>query len=134
MSELFPATMEEQIENHEELELSFENFHTYACINDLVGEQKITVPYSSILNKYRHYLKDTIEEIQLEDDEYYTYRQAPKALSLYLYDTTEYWANLLEINNCKSAMDFDKKIIKAYDPTQLRDMVNEILILEGVLT
>ena len=134
MSELFPAKMEEQIEYYKDLELNYEKLHTYACIHDVVGEQKITVPYSSILNKYRHYLESEIITIDLTDDEYHTYKQAPKALSLYLYDTTQYWANLLEINNCISAMDFDMKTVRVYNPSTIREMVNEILILEGVLT
>lgn len=130
-----PSTMEEQIEEGEQKELSFRTLHTFATIDDLVNEDELVVPFGSLLNKYRFFLKPLVTELPLNNDLYLRYRHAPKTLSLDLYDTTEYWASLLELNNCISIIDFDfEESIKVYDPTSIMDMVNEILILEQVIT
>lgn len=128
------ATMEEQVQNGEELELSFRNLHTYAKVENKVSEEDLIVPFGSLLNKYRHFLKDIIVETPLSHEEYLKYRFSPKKLSKDLYGTTEYWGSLLEINHCKSIVDFDKETINVYNPEDLPAMVNEILILEEVLT
>lgn len=129
-----PATIEEQILEGENNELSFRTLHTYANIENAVDEERLVVPFGSLLNKYRHFLKPLVTELPLNHTLYLKYRFSPKTLSLDLYDTTEYWASLMELNNCVSISDFDfEESIKVYDPTQILDMVNEILILEEII-
>lgn len=130
----FPASMEEQITNGESQELSFRTLHTYANVKNVVDEERLVVPFGSLLNKYRHFLKPLVRELPLNHTLYLKYRFSPKSLSLDLYDTTEYWASLMELNNCISISDFDfEESIKVYDPTQILGMVNEILILEEII-
>lgn len=127
------TTMEEQYQDGEKLELSFRNLHTYAKVENKVSEESLIVPFGSLLNKYRHFMKGIIEEVPLSHEEYLKYRFSPKKLSKDLYGTTEYWGSLLEINHCKSIVDFDKETVYVYNPQDLPAMVNEILILEEVL-
>lgn len=130
----FPTTMEQQIAEGEARELSFRTLHTYAKINNLVDEDALVVPFGSLLNKYRHFLKPLVRDFPLPHLLYLRYRYSPKALSFDLYGTTEYWASLMELNNCISISEFDfEESVKIYDPTKILDMVNEILILEEVI-
>ena len=67
------------------------------------------------------------------DDGIISHRYRPKMLSYDLYGTTELWFLLLNLNGCKSIMEFTPKKIKFYDPDRLKSYINEILVLEGIL-
>ena len=60
----------------------------------------ITIPNKS--------LDELLKAIDLYDDELSLYKYKPKKLSLDLYDTTELWSVLLELNNMYSVIDFCK--------------------------
>lgn len=130
---MFYNTIQDQIDSIEEEEISYRNFHTNAYINS--NGDIIKIPYKSILSEYREYFKDIIITAELTDPELYKYRYKPKLLSYDLYDTTELWSALLEINNMYSVIDFNlEKQPKIFHPEGLTEVLNEILILEGVLT
>lgn len=129
----FPATIEEQVEDMQGQELGYPQIHNYCTIDNLVSEETLLVPYSSLINKYRHFLTPYVGNFEVPADLRRAFRYAPKALSYYIYRTTEMWSVLLDLNNCKSTMDFDKEVYKVYDPYNITSMINEILILEGVI-
>nr|DAS58635.1 MAG TPA: hypothetical protein [Caudoviricetes sp.] len=130
----FPSTMEEQIEELTSEELNYRTIHNYVKIDDLVNEESLLVPHVSLINKYRHFLTPYVSEMELEGNTYQSIKYSPKLLSYILYGTTELWSCLLLLNNCKSVIDFDLKTVKIYNPDNIKDMINEILILEGVYT
>lgn len=109
-------------------------YHAMATImNDQTGEV-IKVPSMSLLNKYRWFLQEIVtNKIRLSDAEWRKYKCAPKSLSFDLYGTTEYWAALLELNNCLSIIDFTNRWVRVYDPKQINSYVNEIFIKEGLI-
>lgn len=113
-------------------ELSYRTLHAKATIQTSTKEQ-IQIPYMSLTNKYKDFLSEIVTEITLEGPEHRKYKCNPKGLSLYLYGTTEYWYSLLELNNMISIIDFNKNTIKVYDPTQIKSIINEIFILEGLM-
>lgn len=130
---VFAATIEDQIEDANGHQLAYRNLHTNAEIDNLVTEEKLVVPFGSIINKYRYFLKPLVLEIEFTHEMKMNYHYSPKRLSMDLYGTTEYWAALLELNNCKSVIDFNMDKVKVYDPDTILDMINEILILEEVI-
>lgn len=130
----FPTTIEEQVEELTSEELNYRTIHSYLEINDLVNEESLLVPHVSLINKYRHFLTPYVGEMEFDDNTFNQIKYSPKMLSYILYGTTELWPCLLQLNNCKSVIDFNKKTVKVYNPDYIKDMINEILILEGVYT
>lgn len=133
MSE-FKSTIKESVDDNSTKEINYRNLHTNCIIDDLKTERAILVPYMSLTNKYRHYLQPLIINTDVLDDVTLTYfRFSPKRLSQFLYGTTDFWYALMEINHCKSIMEFDKTSYNVYDPEELQDLINEILIKEEIL-
>lgn len=127
-------TIEEQIEEELDDNMTYRKLHTYVDVHDVESDTTVEIPYGSFTNQYRAYLKDIVSEIELDEDEYQQYRHNPQVLSYNLYGVTHYWAMLLELNHCKSRIDFDSRTVKVYDPLKLEDILSEILTKEGVLT
>ena len=75
-----------------------------------------------------------IVEKELDDKAIAEVRYKPKTLSYVLYGTTEFWNDILILNECKSIIDFTPKKIRYYDPNRLKTYLNQILILEGILS
>lgn len=130
---IIPATIIEQIDNVEELDISYRNLHEDMIINDPDKDYSIRVPFSSLITKYRHYLYDIIVTRELDNNEISKYKFNPKALSLDLYGTPELWDTLLFLNDCKSKIDFNPEIVSYYDPMRLKSYINEIMLTEHVL-
>lgn len=124
------ATISEQIEDIQSLELSYRVLHPIAHMHDAETDRTITIPFSSILNKYKDYFSTIIIEITLTPADYEKYKYKPKLVSDDYYDTTEFWDTILILNNCKSVIDFDKEKIKLYDPTKFKAYLNEVMIIE----
>lgn len=134
-----PATygdIREEWERVEEYEISYRTLHTACNLkNDAdLSFPVITAPYMDILSKYRSALKDIVVEVELDDAMAREYAYNPKMLSEELYNTTEFWFTLLQLNHCTTISQFHPtKKISFYDPYALKDALNEILILEGLL-
>lgn len=114
-------------------EISYRNLHPPLIISNKKTDESIKVPYLSLTNKYRDFLEPFVIEVNLIPEEEILYKFKPKLLSLELYGTTELWASLLELNNMISIIEFRPKKIKVYDPDGFKAMINEILIMEGIL-
>lgn len=130
---VIPATIEELVRQGEESEISYRNLHTDLVVTYNNTGETVRVPLESLFGKYRYFLEKTIVPAKLHDVEFEVYRFKPKALSDRLYGTTEFWSGLLEINHCLSVIDFNNPNIKVYDPLQVKSLINEILILEGII-
>lgn len=126
-------TMSEQIEEETDEIMSYRNLHSYVKIKDVESKSILVVPYTSITSEYRHFLEDHIIEIELDDDEYSFYRHNPQAVSSAVYDTIHYWGLILELNHCKSRIDFDKKKIRLYNPESFEEVIEEIMDKEELL-
>lgn len=128
-----PSTMEEQIEDIMDRDISYRQLHQPVVVKDLVSGINIKVPFSSLTNKYRDFLSKIIIEVDFDDRTTAYYKYKPKRLSEDLYGTTELWSDLLILNNYISITEFIPTRVKAYDPTLLKEYLNEILILENLI-
>lgn len=127
----FYSTITELIESIDEEEITYRNLHTNAYIKN--GNDTIKIPYKSLISDYMPFLKETAIPATFTDDEKEMYRYKPKMLSNDLYDTTELWSALLELNNMTSVLDFQTENILVFDPDEMKEMLNEAMILEGIL-
>ena len=125
-----PETMIDAIERQEELSINYRILHKYTKMYNIESDDSLVIPIDSIVNKYRDFLRDSVQTAKMTDEEWLTYRLRPKSLSYRLYGTTEFWHVLLLLNGCKSTMDFDLKTIKYYNKRTLYVKLNEILIIE----
>lgn len=129
----FYQTLEDQITEELDDQMTYRKLHKYVNVKDVQSDTIVEIPYSSFTNEYRAYLQDIIVEYEFQEDEYNLYKQNPQALSYALYGVTHYWAIILDLNHCKSRIDFTKKKVKVYDPGKLEDIITEIMIKEGLL-
>lgn len=134
MATSLPSTLQEQISESRSLELSYVVLHPQAILMDKNTKRNILIPFSSLTNKYKDSLSTIVETVVLDDATARHYLYNPKLLSYDLYGTAEFWNDLLILNNCYSVFEFDiSKRLKYYDPNKLKEMLNEILILEEIL-
>ena len=129
---LFYATIQELIDSVEDMEISYRKLHTGIHIKN--KDEIIKVPYQSIVRTYLPYFKDMIVTAELTPEELSSYKFKPKKLSYDLYGTTEIWCALLELNNVYSIIDFTMEKPKVFDPKEFIPLMNEILILENIIT
>ena len=130
MSSYYP-TIQELIDSVNDLEVSYRNLHTNIYIKNK-GEI-IKIPYKSIIKEYLPFFQSTVVELKLSHAEVIIYRFKPKKLSYDLYGTTELWSALLELNNIYSIIDFDFEKVKVFEPKEFIQLLNEVMILEGIL-
>ena len=128
-----PSTMTEQVADAEDLDISYRVLHPAAIIIDEFSGRNIRVPFSSLTSKYRNFLSEIVVEVELDELERQDYLFKPKSLSNYLYGTTEFWNDLLILNNMYSIKDFIVDKVKVYDPNRFKEYLNEILILEELV-
>ena len=125
-----PSTMPEQVSLAKDLEISYRTLHPTVLLHDHDSNRTIRIPFSSIVNKYKDFLSNIIMSISLNDEEQEMYMYKPKLLSEDLYGTTELWDTILILNDCPSVIDFKPKVINIYDPTELKVILNEIMLIE----
>lgn len=77
--------------------------------------------------KHREELRPYITYYRIGDNWFYR----PKAISYHIYGTTELWLALLRLNNMASASDFNKPVVKIYDPNGLKQLIDIYFQREG---
>lgn len=127
------TTMQDQVSSETAEELSMRTLHTTLAIQDDINNVKLTIPYQSLVNRYRYFLEPYIEEEELTDAEFAKYCRNPQVLSEDLYGTTLLWPTILELNHCVSRTDFTKRIVKYYDPLQVSSILNDVILKEEEL-
>lgn len=129
-----PSTVQEDIENNYDVTMSHRTFNRCAYLHYTKDDETIKIPMNHIINTYKEYFDPYIEEYEIDEETAREYCFSPKKLSVDLYQTTEYWSILLYVNECHSILDFQpSERIKIVNPGVIGDLVNEILIQEGVL-
>ena len=127
------ATISELIKSVKDQEISYRNIHDNIFLRNK-GEI-IGIPYSSVIRNYMPFFESCVVMDNFSDSEKVIYRFKPKKLSYDLYGTTELWSVLLELNHMISILDFNlEKRIKVYEPKSFLKLLNEVLILEGVIS
>lgn len=129
---MYYSTIQELIDQVEKKEISYRNLHTTFCIRQ--NDEVIRVPYKSMIREYMDLMENDAIKVSLPDDEVRIYKYKPKKLSYDLYGTTELWAAILELNKMYSTMDLTcEKPFLVFNPNTVKEKINEILIMEGVL-
>lgn len=132
MAKIQPS-LTKQINDIKKREISYRTMVQQAYMKNNMTSDVIRIPFSSYTNMYRDLLSNIIIESDLDDKSQAEIRYRPKTLSQILYGTTEFWNDILILNECKSIIEFTPKKIRFYDPTKFKIYLNQILILEGVL-
>ena len=118
--------IEAQVNAESKNEVGFRELTSQLTITDLKSGDSLVVPYEHIINKYRYFLEDYIEEKELDEVQYEAFRQNPQVLSEALYGTIHLWHTLLELNNCISRINFNKQKIRYYSPSKVFELINEV--------
>lgn len=129
-----PVTLSDQVTDMKKREISYRNLHTTAVLYDENTGRNIEIPWDSISRKYKDALDKIRIQIKLTDTMVEKYQFNPKLVSFELYRTTEFWNDILLLNNCGSVLDFTEiKYLTAYNPEELKSLINEIMIHENIL-
>lgn len=133
MASKIPATMTEQVDEIKSMDISYRVLHPDAIVIDKYSSRNIRIPFSSITNKYKDALSTIIIQKELTPLEEVTYSFKPKMLSYDTYGTTEFWNDMLVINDAYSVENFRLSgNVNIYDPTKFKRLLNEIMILENL--
>ncbi len=132
------STIDELVDQIKGEDLSYRNLHTPVYIryeDRFTGEtDTFVIPYKSVIMDYMPYLRTCAVTLPFDEIEQVKYRYKPKRLSNKLYGTPELWSALLELNNMVSIIDFNlSKPVKVFEPRQFKVLLNEVMILEGIL-
>lgn len=129
-----PITIQNLIDAYRKQEKTYINLHSKAYIEDKSSGEIIRIPYGSIVNKYKDYLAGAIVRVELTIEEQNYYRYKPRLLAKDLYGTAELWFVILELNYLCSVSEFrDISSIRVYSPSILSNMLNEIMVMEGII-
>ena len=130
---IIPDSGPEHIRKIKNEDISYRSTSYYSTINNRKDGLEIQASILSIFDHYRHFLEPAIFTKELTEEQYQNYRLKPKTLSNDLYNTTEFWSALLSINQCTSIMEFDLRKVRIYDATKMMRLLNEIMIIDGIL-
>jgi len=129
----FYDILEDQVSGETSEDVSYRTLHTNLKIQDQSSLITINIPYESIIDKYKDYLKGIITTLKLDSIQQAYFRYNPHALSDKIYGTPLLWSVLLELNNCTSRFEFDMSNIKYYEPNELMRYISDIMIKEEEL-
>lgn len=115
------------INRNKKTSYNLKNFYDTIFVAENPNEHIFKIPIDDFFLKYKDALKG-IEKSYYVDQ---TYFYKPKMLSMVLYDTTEFWLALLRINGMKNVTEFNRSIIKIYDETLIKELLNIFLKREG---
>lgn len=122
-------TIDDCVQYGKDLELSHSKLFIKTPI--AIGEDKLIISnYTSILTQYMDYIRGSLVDYTISDEDMMVFKYKPKYFCLQMYGTMELWSLLLRVNNMTSIMDFKKKNIKIFNELLIFDIINEILILE----
>lgn len=131
---VIPSTIKEDIEQGKKAVLGHRTFNIAAKLHYVNSDETILIPFEHIASKYKDFFDSQTVSVAMSLDEERLYRFNPKRLSLDLYQNIGYWSILLFINDCHSVIDFEPHgSIKVINPNRIKDLVNEILLLEGII-
>jgi hypothetical protein len=122
--------MDDYISDGQSAILRLENFYETIQIENTDGTDKFIIPWSDFFLKYRRELSEITEWKTIPESMFYQ----PKTASLEMYGTTELWIALLRVNNMKTVADFHYPIIRAYNASNLMDLINIYFKRNKVLT
>lgn len=111
--------------------LSLKNFYETLLVGDIDNPDHIfKTAIGDFFIKYRKELEPIIQYYNISQSYFYK----PKSLSYELYGTTELWLSILRLNNMKNITEFHQPIIKIYNPSYLKDLIDIFFKRTGVIS
>lgn len=124
------STLQDQIDAIKDSEIAYRTLHKNAVVRDENSGINIRVPFKSLIHDYKDYLESIVLTVPMDEESEKMYRFNPKRFSYDTYNTTELWAEIMDLNNCTSICEFKPtSFIKVYNPDKLKTLINEILII-----
>lgn len=109
--------------------ISLKNLYDTILVGDIDnGESYFRIPLNDFFIKYRDELSQIIELYALPQNLFYK----PKSLSYQLYGTTELWLSLLRVNEMRNITEFHLPLVKVYNPSKLKELINIFFKREGI--
>lgn len=105
-------------------------YDTVLVTNEDRRDHVIRIPIGDLFLNYREQLADSVILYQLPTSHLYQ----PKRLSEELYGTTEMWISLMRLNGMRNVTEFNRRLIKVYDPNTVRELIDLFLKREGKLS
>ena len=111
--------------------LSLKNFYETLLVGDIDNPDHIfKTTIGDFFIKYRKELEPIIQYYNISQSYFYK----PKSVSYELYGTTELWLSILRLNNMKNITEFHQPIIKIYNPSYLKDLIDIFFKRSGVIS
>lgn len=121
-------TIDEFIELNKTDDITYSN---YSILNKIVNGSTILFPEHNLIYDYIKELKDHCILIELDSDQFITYRYNPKKLAYRLYGHSELYFIILALNNMCSFKDFNRRRIKMLYKRDLEDLMTQIYNAES---
>lgn len=108
--------------------LSLRNFYDTILVSNANRADHIyRVPMADFFVKHRDQLSGIVRYYSVPETMFYK----PKLVSYELYDTTELWLSLLRLNDMRNTTEFHMPIIKVYEASALKELINIFFKREG---
>lgn len=101
-------------------------------IEILNKDKKMIIPYEDIFHRYRTDLETFVEHRELTEKEKRRWFYNPKIMSYDLYNTTELWFTIIELNEIYSGTQLNMSPIKYYSP-KIIQLLSRINALEKII-
>lgn len=105
-------------------------YDTVLITNRDRSDHVFRIPVGDLFLNYRDQLANSVVLYQLPEN----HLRQPKRLSEELYGTTEMWLSLLRLNGMRNVTEFNRRLIKVYDPDTVRELIDLFLKREGKLS
>ena len=92
--------------------------------------QDICFPIHNILDDYLDELKEKAAQVRLTDEQYEQYKYKPRLLSMYLYDSTEFFFVILALNGIATEKEFTKQTINLLSRKDMKEFLEKIYTSE----
>lgn len=110
-------TIQDYIDTYRDLVISYDTLHLFEAAKftpDASGADVGVIISDVVTSKYKKDLDEIVTTKKLTNEEQKKYKYNPWLLSYDLYNTTEYWFLLLELNHLYSAIEFTLDTVKVY--------------------
>lgn len=116
------------IDDGQQAVLSLKNFYDTMLVKNKENADHIyKIPISDFFVQHRTELSSIVQYYAMSESMFYK----PKMVSYDLYNTTELWLSLLRLNEMRNVTEFHIPVIKVYNPSAIKELINIFFKREG---